>query len=400
MRTLKAKITERDVLTAARERFDTLYRRFDRVAVMFSGGKDSTVCLHLAIEAARAHGKLPVEAIFYDEEAIYPTTIEYVKRMMVSPEVKLYWYCLPVQHRNAASRRQPYWHPWHPDEQHLWCAPLPDTALTELPRKDAPSKFAPMPELGPYSLLPNSPRETQVQVLGLRAQESPRRRMVVSHREQENWLMETPVAGCVNLAYPIYDWTSLDVWFFPQLNGYDYNRTYDLFDMAGVPVHLQRVCPPFGEEPLAGLFLYQMIAPQMWAKMVTRCPGVATGARYAKTELYSFGETPPPPGMTYREWTFALLKLWPNPMRGKIAAAIDGVMAQHARKTAAPIPDAEPDPHTAVSWKFISMMANRGDAKGRKAQNLRMKAMDMAIKRGENPAETLAQLGADVGTRY
>jgi predicted phosphoadenosine phosphosulfate sulfurtransferase len=107
MRTLKAKITERDVLTAARERFDTLYRRFDRVAVMFSGGKDSTVCLHLAIEAARAHGKLPVEAIFYDEEAIYPTTIEYVRRMMTSPDVKLYWYCVPVQHRNAASRRQP-----------------------------------------------------------------------------------------------------------------------------------------------------------------------------------------------------------------------------------------------------------------------------------------------------
>jgi len=26
--------------------------------------------------------------------------------------------------------------------------------------------------------------------------------------------------------------------------------------------------------------------------------------------------------------------------------------------------------------------------------------MDMAIKRGENPADTLAQLGADLGTRY
>lgn len=400
MRALRGKPTERDVLTAARERYDTLYRRFDRVSVMFSGGKDSTVCLHLALEAARNHGKLPVEAIFYDEEAIYPTTVEYVKRMQTNPDIKLYWYCVPIQHRNASSRKQPYWHPWHPDEKHLWCAPLPDCALTEMMRKDAPSKFSPMPELGPYSLKPNSPRETQAQILGLRAQESPRRRMVVSRREQENWLMSGALASNVSLAYPIYDWTSLDVWFFPQLNGYDYNSTYDLFDMAGVPVHLQRVCPPFGEEPLAGLFLYQMIAPQMWAKMVNRCHGVATAARYAKTELYSYGDTPPPPGLTYREWTFKLLAMWPQPMRGKIAAAIDAVMAQHAKKTGSPIPDAEPDPHTAVSWKFISMMANRGDAKGRKAQNLRMKAMDMAIKRGENPAETLAQLGSDVGTRY
>jgi len=400
MRALKGKPTERSVLTAAQERVDALYRRFDRVSVMFSGGKDSTVCLHLAIEAARAHGKLPVEAIFYDEEAIYPTTIEYVRRMQHNPDVKLHWFCIPVQHRNASSRRQPYWHPWHPDEKHLWCAPLPEEALTELPRKDAPSKFLPMPDLGPYSLKPNSPRETQAQILGLRAQESPRRRMVVSRREQENWLMASPLAGNVNLAYPIYDWTSLDVWFFPQLHGYDYNSTYDLFDMAGVSVNQQRVCPPFGEEPLAGLHLYQMIAPQMWNKMVNRCHGVATAARYAQTELYSYGHTPPPPGLTYREWTFQLLALWPQPMRGKIAAAIDAAMAQHAKKTGAPIPDSEPDPHTAMSWKFISMMANRGDAKGRKVQNLRMKAMDMAIKRGENPAETLANLGSDVGTRY
>ena len=40
MRALRGKPTDRDVLTAARERFDTLYRRFDRVSVMFSGGKD------------------------------------------------------------------------------------------------------------------------------------------------------------------------------------------------------------------------------------------------------------------------------------------------------------------------------------------------------------------------
>jgi predicted phosphoadenosine phosphosulfate sulfurtransferase len=398
-RTLKSVETERDVLTAARERFATLYARFDRVLVMFSGGKDSTVCLHLAIEAARAAGKLPVEAVFYDEEAIYPTTVEYVERCRLNPDIKLHWMCIPIQHRNAASRKQPYWHPWHPDEEEKWCRPMPEGAITELQGVGAPSKFLPMPEVAPFSVRANSPTETIVQVLGLRAQESPRRRMVVSKREHENWIMQTP-AKQVYSAYPIYDWTSVDVWFYPQLHGFDYNRTYDLFDMAGVSVHLQRVCPPFGEEPLAGLHLYHVIAPQMWAKMLKRCHGVSTGARYAKTELYSFGDTKPPPGLTYKQWTFQLLELWPKDMRGKIARSIDAVMALHAKKCHDPIPDADPHPLTAVSWRFLSQMANRGDSKGRKVQNLRMKARDMAIKRGEDPQEVADSLGIDLGTRY
>ena len=41
-----------DVLAAARERFRMLYQRLDTAVVSFSGGNDSTVCLHLALEAA------------------------------------------------------------------------------------------------------------------------------------------------------------------------------------------------------------------------------------------------------------------------------------------------------------------------------------------------------------
>jgi predicted phosphoadenosine phosphosulfate sulfurtransferase len=402
VKALKGKDTERDVLTAARDRMDTLYQRFDRVYVMFSGGKDSSVCLHLAIEAARKYGKLPVEATFYDEEAIYPTTVEYVERIRHDPDVKLYWYCLPIQHRNACSRSEPYWHPWHPDQREKWCAPFPATGLSELPVPGAPSKFRPMPELGAWSVLPRSPKETIVQVLGIRAQESPRRRLAVSHREHENWLMYggSGPNNQVSTAYPIYDWTSIDVWFYPQLHGFDHNRTYDLFDMAGVPLNLQRVCPPFGEEPLAALYLYQIIAPEMWDKMVVRVDGANTAARYAKTELYSFGETPPPPGLTYKQWTFQLIGLWPKKLQGQIGNSIKNVMNQHATRTNDPIPDAEPHPLTAVSWKFIAMMANRGDTKGRKVQNLRMKARDMAIKRGEDPSQSMDDAVADIGTRY
>lgn len=401
MKTLKGKQTERDVFSAARERMDIIYRKFDRVFVSFSGGKDSTVCLHLAIEAAKAHGKLPVEAVFFDEEAIYPTTVEYVDRIRQSPDVDLKWLCFPIEHRNACSRKEPYWYPWRDEDKDRWCRELPESAIVEMPNPGPKGwKYQGMPEVSPWSIKLDSPKQTVAMVLGIRAQESPRRRMIVSRRENENYINDGARANNVWPAYPIYDWTSIDVWFYPQLNGLDYNRTYDLFDMAGVSVNAQRVCPPFGEEPLAGLYLYSVIAPQFWEKMIRRVHGAATAARYAKTELYGFKDTPPPPGMTYKDWTFKLLDMWPQKERALIATSINAAMGQHAKKTKDPIPDSEPHAITAMSWKFISMLANHGDMKGRRVQLLRNKAMNMARKRGEDAAEVLASIGDDLGTRY
>jgi predicted phosphoadenosine phosphosulfate sulfurtransferase len=95
MKVFKKKFTDQSVYEAARERMQHIFERFDRVVVSFSGGKDSTVCLQLALEEARKRNRLPLEVVFFDEEAIHPETIDYVERVRQMPDVKLYWYCLP-----------------------------------------------------------------------------------------------------------------------------------------------------------------------------------------------------------------------------------------------------------------------------------------------------------------
>ena len=75
MAILKKQTTDTDVHTAAVARFHDLFDRFDKVAVSFSGGKDSTACLNVALEVARERGRLPLDVYFFDEEAIHPETI-------------------------------------------------------------------------------------------------------------------------------------------------------------------------------------------------------------------------------------------------------------------------------------------------------------------------------------
>ena len=72
-----------------------------------------------SIELARERGRLPLEVMTFDEEAIHPETVEYIARVAALPDVRFRWYCLPIQHRNACSRRQPYWHPsWIEPDPH------------------------------------------------------------------------------------------------------------------------------------------------------------------------------------------------------------------------------------------------------------------------------------------
>jgi predicted phosphoadenosine phosphosulfate sulfurtransferase len=384
----------RNVLECARERFRMLHQRFDTVVVSFSGGKDSTVCLHLALEAAEAAGKLPVHAYFWDEEAIHPETIEYVERVRARPDVKLIWLCLPVKHRNACSRQVMYWYCWDPEQEPLWCRPMPEGAIREAKWF---RKGMTIPEASPFVY--GREYGTVCDVRGIRADESLRRLMSVMNRMEENWL-----AGARNghnyPASPIYDWSVTDVWTAPLRFGWDYNRTYDLLYKVGVPLNDQRVCPPFGEEPLGALYRYAICWPDLWDKMVKRVPGAATAARYSRTELYGFGGEKLPEGVTgWREWTERLLALYPSAYRSVIANNIASIIRMHKGKTARPIPETHADPLTGLSWRFMANIVMRGDLKGRRKGKLN----DAALTAMEKTGLTLTQLHEmerDGATRY
>ncbi len=65
---------QENVLEAASERINWTLQNFTRVCVSFSGGKDSTVMLHLAAQRARQLNR-KIDVLFLDWEAQFSCTI-------------------------------------------------------------------------------------------------------------------------------------------------------------------------------------------------------------------------------------------------------------------------------------------------------------------------------------
>lgn len=391
-RILKKEVIEgENVYDAAIKRFEYLFDNFDKVVVSFSGGKDSTVCLNLAYKVAEQKGKLPLDVYFWDEEAIHPETIEYVERVRSNPNIRFKWLCIPIQHRNACSRKEPYWHCWDPAAKDRWVRPMPENAITELKGFKWGDS---VPDIAHFVYGPE--HGTVADVRGIRADESLRRYRSVAMKTKNNWL-GGPRNGHNYPVSPIYDWTTFDVWTAPRMFDWDYNRTYDLMSMAGVAPSSQRVCPPYGEEPLGGLWIYAQCFPDMWHKMINRVHGAATAGRYANTELYGYGKLQLPEGKTWRQWTYDLLELYPKHLKSKVAANVASLIEQHKTKTNRPIHETEPDLHTGLSWKFLAMIANRADLKDRRKGNVATNASLARDKLGLQLADITEE---DNGTRY
>jgi len=275
-----------DVLEAARIRTAAIFDEFDRVCVSFSGGKDSTVMLHLAAAEARKRNR-SFAVLFVDLEGQYKLTIEHVSRCLENygDIVEPYWVALPLNLRNAVSSYEPQWLCWDPEREDDWVRPRPDVAIGDedhFPFFRAGMEFE---EFVPAFNEWFASGQLAASMVGIRSDESLNKyqSLVADKVRYHDWKRWTwKGAWCYNV-YPIYDWKTEDVWTFharyPELA---YNPLYDRMQAAGLPLHNQRICQPYGDDQRKGLWLFHVIEPETWGRIVARVNGANSGALYSR----------------------------------------------------------------------------------------------------------------------
>src|SRR5512133_2570709 len=109
------------VLEAARQRITSVFDNFPRIYVSFSGGKDSTVMLHLVMDEAIKRGR-KVGVLFVDLEGQYKLTIDHIQDMysLYADNIEPFWCARPIHLRNAVSMYQHHWISWEDGKEDVW----------------------------------------------------------------------------------------------------------------------------------------------------------------------------------------------------------------------------------------------------------------------------------------
>jgi len=305
-----------DVYSAAKERIKILFDEFEKICVSFSGGKDSGVLLHLVMDRAIKLNR-KVSVLFIDWEAQYKLTIDYVRDMLdfYSEHIDPYWVSLPMTTPNACSMFEPEWISWEKGKEERWVRQAPKDSITEYDffsfYNYAMTFEEFVPEFGQWI----SGGVLTANLVGIRTDESLNRfRSLMGHKNMfEDYKWTTYNGGTTYSAYPIYDWETQDIWRYYGLSEKLYNKLYDLMYKAGVSIHQQRICEPYGPQQRQGLWLFQLIEPETWGKVVARVSGANTGNVYAKETGNILGniKVTKPEGHTWKSFAMLLLDSMP-----------------------------------------------------------------------------------------
>lgn len=309
---------EKNVLQASSERIAKTFDLFSKIYISFSGGKDSSVMFHLVMAEAKKRN-VKVGVLIIDLEAQYNDTITHIEHMieMYKDYIDLHWVCAELLLRNAVSNYQPRWVCWDEDKKDVWVRPKPKQAA-DLTQYDF---YVPKMEFEEFMVIFGewySKGELTGAFIGIRADESLHRyRAIVSRKDGlmiNNLKWTTKVSSKLFNVYPIYDWRTEDIWVFNGKNKeLPHNRVYDKMMMAGVKISQQRLCQPYGDDQRKGLWLYHILEPDTWYRLIARVNGVNSGALYIQENgnMTGYHKITKPEGHTWESFCNLLLSTMP-----------------------------------------------------------------------------------------
>lgn len=273
--------------------------------------------LHMVADEARRRGR-KIGLLLIDLEAQYRLTIEHALACfeMYKDIVEPYWVSLPIHLRNAVSVYEPHWVCWEPDKKALWVRQPPDIAITDqeyFPFFRYGMEFEEfVPAFGEWY----AQGKACACFVGIRSDESLNRYRTIASKTKttfdgKQWTSKV-TAHAYNV-YPIYDWKTEDLWTYHARFPRIYNALYDRMHQAGLTIHQMRICQPYGDDQRRGLWLFHLIEPESWARIVYRVNGANGGALYVKEwgNINGYRTVNKPPGHTWESFAKMLIESMP-----------------------------------------------------------------------------------------
>lgn len=366
--------TDINVLDAAKRRISYTFDKFENIFISFSGGKDSSVMFHLVMEEAVRRNRV-VGVMLIDFEAQYKNTSDHAQEMFdrYQDNIDLHWICLPMKLRNAVSNYQPTWTCWDPERKDDWVRPLPRHDGVKSKPEDYPF-FVPGLEFEEFIIMFGEwygGDKPTAAFVGIRCDESLNRFRTIAIADKETvgghrWT--TRVEDNLYNIYPIYDWKTQDIWIYNRVTGNSYNKTYDLMHQAGLPLGHQRLCQPYGDDQRKGLWLYHILEPETWYKIVARVNGANSGSLYIKEtgNVTGNNKITLPEGHTYKSFCNLLLSTLPEVSRDHYVARFKThIQGWRKRGYHGDIPDSAPkeleNKQWVPSWRRLCKVLLRND---------------------------------------
>lgn len=366
---------ERDVLTAARERIAYIFDRFERIYLSFSGGKDSTVMLHLVMDEAKKRNRT-IGVLVIDLEAQYKVTMQHVAELLhfYRANAEVFWVCLPIALRNAVSQYAPRWCCWDPEQREAWVREMPEQPGVISDPAFFPF-FTPRMEFEEFDVLFGvwySRGKDTAAFIGIRCDESLNRFRTIASKSKEMYegqRFTTKIEEHLFNVYPLYDWKTRDIWIYhAKHRERQWNRLYDLMHLAGLTPHQMRICQPYGDDQRRGLWLYHLIEPESWFRVVARVNGANSGALYIQEtgNVTGYSKIALPPGHTWKTFCNLLLSSLPKTTREHYLAKFKGfISGWKGRGYHEGIPDEAPrileTKQWAPSWRRLCKVLLRND---------------------------------------
>ncbi len=316
---LLKKYQEINVLQASQERINFIFDNFEKIYLSFSAGKDSTLMLHLVMdEAVKRNRKIGIMLV--DLEAQYKLTMTHAENCinMYKDHIDLYWVCLPLALRNAVSNFQPHWLAWDPEARAQWVRNPPEYAITDENYFNFFQRGMEFEEFVPLFGEWYAEGKTCACLVGIRTDESLNRFRTIALKTKVKFKDKnytTKVTDNVYNVYPIYDWSVADLWHYHYKNlNKPYNIIYEQMHKAGLSPSQMRICQPYGDDQKRGLWLYHILEPATWYKVVNRVNGVNSGALYIQENgnMTGYNKITKPDNHTWKSFCNLLLSSLPE----------------------------------------------------------------------------------------